>query len=272
MAVKIKKSATELLFILLTVPILIPLYMLVVNSFKNKAEAAEMNLRLPEQWNMIDNYIEVIKAGNLITGLKNSLILTVVPTVLIVLITSIAAFVIQRRKQNFSGILFNLFILGMILPGFIVPTVMIVRMLHIPSILGVILIYTTGSIPMGIFLYVGYYKSIPRELDESSIIDGCGMLRLFYQIIFPLVTPVTATLVIVTVLTLWNDFGTSIYLLSGEANQTLTLTMFYFFGPHSADWNLVFACIVVITFPVVIFYLFLQKYIIAGMTGGAVKG
>lgn len=269
---KINMLIKESIVILLTIPILIPIFMLVINSFKNKAEAAEMNLKFPIQWNIIDNYLELMKTGNIFTGLKNSLILTIIPTILIVVITSITAFVIQRRKNKASGILFNLFILGMILPGFIVPTVMIIRTLHIPSLLGVILMFTTGSIPMGIFLYVGYFKSIPRELDESAVIDGCGMLRLFYQIIFPLVTPVTATLVIVTVLGLWNDFGTSIYLLSGEKNQTLTLTMFYFFGPHSADWNLVFACIVVVTLPVVIFYLFLQKYIVAGMTGGAVKG
>lgn len=272
MLYKIKKLAAEVVIALLTLPVLVPFYMLVVNSFKNKAEAAEMNLKLPVHWNIINNYVELINTGNLLTGLKNSLILTIIPTVLIVLITSIAAFVIQRRKQKLSGVLFNLFIMGMILPSFIVPTVIIVRTLHIPSIMGVIFIFITGAIPVSIFLYVGYYKSIPRELDESAVIDGCGMSRLFYQIIFPLVKPVTATLVIITTLGLWNDFGTSIYLLSGEANQTLTLTMFYFFGPHQADWNLVFACIVVVTLPVVILYFSLQKYIVSGMTGGAVKG
>ena len=268
---KLKKLIGEWVLLILAVPILIPLYMLVVNSFKNQAEAADMNLKLPLEWSMIDNYAELIETGNILIGFKNSLLITLISTFIIVAVTSLAAFVIQRKKNVFSRILFNLFILGMILPGFIVPTVLIIKSLHILPVMGVILIFATGSIPLGIFLYVGYYKSIPRELDESAVIDGCGMLRLFYRIIFPLVTPITATLVITSVLGIWNDFGTSIYLLSGEANQTLTLTMFYFFGPHSANWNLVFACICISTLPVVIFYLFLQKYIIAGMTGGAVK-
>ena len=267
-----KRTLLELAVILFSIPILLPFYMLVVNSFKNKEESADIGLSLPTEWNITDNYKQLIDTGNILTGFKNSIILTVVPIVLVVLIVSLASFVLQRRTQRLSAMLYSFFILGMILPGFIVPTVMIAKTLHIPQYAGLLLVYATGLIPIGMFLYVGYFKSIPRDIDESAWMDGCGMLVFFYRIIFPLVSPVTATFMIISFLTIWNDFGTSLYFLSGKANQTLTLTMFYFFGPHSADWNLVFACIVISTLPVVVFYLLLQKYVVAGMTGGAVKG
>ncbi len=272
MVKKIRKVSWEIVLLLMTLPILIPFYMLVVNSFKTSAEAAEMSLKLPTVWNGLENYSEMARVSNIWVGYKNSFIITAVSVVIMVGLCAITAFIIQRRRQKYSGWLYNFFILGMVLPSFIVPTVVLVRTLHLPGMAGLILIYIAMGLPMGIFLYTGYFKSIPRELDESAILDGCGLGGLFFKIIMPLVTPITATYSIISVLTLWNNFDTPLYLLSGSANVTVTLAMFNFFGPHSADWNLVFACVVATTLPVVLVYLILQKYIIAGMVGGAVKG
>lgn len=268
----IKKILTKVLLLLLALPVLMPFYMLIINSFKDKTEAAEMSISLPQKWNIIENYSEIAKVGNILTGYKNSFIITAISVLFIIIISALTSFVIQRRKEKISMFLYTFFVLGILLPSFTVPTILLVYKLHIAKFIGLIIINIATGLPMGIFLYVGYFKSIPKALDESAIIDGCGMLRLFFKIILPLAKPITATFSIVSILTLWNDFSTPLYLLSGSKNSTISLAMFNFFGAHSADWNLVFACVVAATLPVVIVYFLLQKYIVAGMVGGALKG
>lgn len=269
---KLKNKIAEILLLLLTLPIILPMYMLVINSFKSKAESANINMKIPTTWNIVENYTQMARTGKILSGYKNSFIITLVSVVLIVILSALTAFIIQRRKHRVSGVLYLIFVLGVLLPSFTVPTVLLVQKIPAPRYVGLILIYIATNLPMGIFLYTGYYKSIPRELDEAAMLDGCAMPQLFIKIIFPLVKPMTATFAIITILGIWNDFSTPLYLLSGSQNQTVTLAMFNFFGPHAADWNLVFACIVASTIPVVIMYLLLQKYIIAGMVGGSVKG
>ena len=139
-------------------------------------------------------------------------------------------------------------------------------------ILAAALVLCAANIPMGVFLYMGYYKSIPREIDESAMLDGCGCIRMFAAVIFPLLKPITVTLFIITFMAIWNDFGTTIYFLNSSSNFTLTLTVYNFFGVHSADWNLVFANVIAVSAPVVLVYFLAQKQIISGMTAGAVKG
>ncbi|MNN66497.1 Inner membrane ABC transporter permease protein YcjP [compost metagenome] len=123
-----------------------------------------------------------------------------------------------------------------------------------------------------VMLYTGFFKSIPRDIDESAVIDGAGPLTLFFKIIFPLLKPVTVTLIIITFMNVWNDFGITIYFLNSPSNYTITLTIYNFLGTYSSQWNLIFANIVVVSVPVVLLYLLLQNYIIDGMTAGSVKG
>lgn len=123
-----------------------------------------------------------------------------------------------------------------------------------------------------VFLYSGFLSSVPKDLDESAIIDGAGPLRMFFQIIFPLLKPVTVTVIIVSFMSVWNDFGISIYFLNSSENYTISLTIYNFFGIHNSDWQLIFANVVATSIPVVALYLFLQRYIISGMTSGSVKG
>ncbi len=122
------------------------------------------------------------------------------------------------------------------------------------------------------FPYTGFYKSIPRDIDESALLDGCSILRLLFSIVFPLVKPVTVTVIIISFMSVWNDFSIAIYFLNSPKKYTMVLTAYNYFGVHSADWNLVFGDIVLVSLPVVILYFALQKYIVAGMTAGAVKG
>lgn len=270
---KFFNSFMEIIACMLSLVIIVPLYMLVINSFKNSEQAGLTGIDLPKEWDIIANYATLIKAGNVLTGLKTSLIVTIVSVFLIVVMTSMAAFVLQRKKTKMSEFLYLFILVGMFLPGSMVISYFVLKFLHLTgSYAAAILVYINGTIPLSMFLYTGSFKSVPRELDESAIVDGCGIYRLFFIIIFPLIKPVTVTVIIINFMSFWNDFQTALWFLNSPKNFTLVMTLYYFYGAHQADWNLVFADIVVISLPVVIIYLALQKYVVAGMTAGALKG
>lgn len=269
---KIFKSVSEGIVVLLSLIVLVPLYMLIINSFKDKAGAAEMNMKLPAKWNILENYSQLVREANILTALRNSLMITVVAVTLIVVFSAMAGFIIQRKKNKSIGIINNIILFGLFFPGSIVPTYFITKYLHLGSYAGVICVYIATVFPVSVFLYTGFYKSISVEIDESAIIDGCGIYRLFFNIIFPLVKPVTITVIVTAFMTVWNDFSTAIYFLNNSEKYTLVLTTFFFFGQKAADWQLVFADIVVISIPVVLMYLMMQKHIVSGLTAGSVKG
>jgi raffinose/stachyose/melibiose transport system permease protein len=273
MGSRIKKNIVETIAILMTLIILIPIYMLVINSFKDRTSAADLNLSWPLKWSILENYSELIKAGNIITAFKNSVIISVITVFFLVMLSAMAGFIIQRRKTKLTEFTFIILLMGLIIPPSIVPTYFIAKYLHMTGgYLGLCAVLFTLNFSVSVFLYAGYFKSIPSELDESAIIDGSGPYRLFFNIIFPILKPVTVTVIIIDFLSVWNDFGTSIYFLSRPEKYTMIMSTFYFFGARSADWNLVFACVVLTSLPVIILYVFLQKYIISGIVSGGVKG
>lgn len=154
-----------------------------------------------------------------------------------------------------------------------VPTYILAKNLHLTDgLAGIIMVSIAINFPYGVFLYTGFYKSIPREIDESAVIDGCSPYGLFFRVIFPLLLPVTITSIIIQFLAIWNDFTTAIYFLNTPSKYSLVMTTYFFFGAHAADWNLVFANLVIISLPVLILYIVLQRFVISGMTNGAVKG
>lgn len=269
---KISKLILESIAVLLSFLILVPLYMIVIGSFKDKAGASNMNFALPLKWHIFSNYSEMIKNGGVLIGLKNSFFVTILCVTLLVFICSMSAFVLQRRKTGFSNTLYNLIVLGLIIPLQIIPAYFICYYLNISSYMAAIIMLAVTNYSFGTFLYTGFFKSIPRDIDESAILDGVGSFRLFFNIIFPLIKPVTVTLIIISFMSVWNDFGTTIYFLNSPSNFTVTLTVFNFLGTYSSDWNLIFANVVIVSLPVVVLYLVLQKYIIDGMTAGSVKG
>lgn len=269
---KLKQLLPELLTLALSLIVLVPFFMLVINSFKSKEEAALVNLSLPTDWQAFANYAEMFRVGKLGTAFKNSVLLTVPSVLAIVFLCAATAFVLQRRRGRVSSVFSTFIVLGLFIPGQIIPTYFVCYYLHLPSFLAASLVMIAANIPMGVFLYMGYYKSIPVEIDESAMLDGCGSLRMFVSVIFPLLKPVTVTLFIISFMAIWNDFGTTLYFLNSSSNFTLTLTVYNFFGVHSADWNLVFANVIAVSAPVILVYFLAQKQIISGMTAGAVKG
>lgn len=269
---KTLRTVGEIIGLIACVFMLIPFWIALINSFKTKEEAALVNIALPTTWHIIENYREMCEGSGVFTALRNSVMLTV-PTVLLEIFgSSMISFIIQRRNDKSSNMLQNMVMLGMFLPIQMIPTYFICHYLHLKSFAATACVLLATGLPMAMFLYTGYLKSVPRELDESAMLDGCTCFQLFWKIIFPLLKPMTVTVFIINFMNIWNDFGTTIYFLNSSQNYTLPLTIYNFFGTHSSDWNLVFANVVVVSMPVIIVYFLAQNQIVAGMTAGAVKG
>ncbi len=269
---KWKRYIAEFIAILISGFVAIPLYLVVINSFKTKADAAEMSLSLPKVWNVLKNYEEVLKAAKIPQAFWNTSVVTVGSIIVLIILCSLTAFIIQRRNSATTRITEMLIITGIILPITVITTFYLMDSLGlVRTYMGVILLYVSGNFAFTTYLYISFIKGIPRELDEAAMIDGIGRVSLFFKIIFPLLKPATATAVIVAFMSIWNDFFTPFYFLNTASRYTLSVTIYFFMGQHSSDWNLVFANIVIVSFPVIILYLFMQRYIISGLTAGAVK-
>lgn len=262
----------EIFMVLLSLIILVPFVMMLLGSFKTQQEAVYFNLSLPAKWQFV-NYIRVIQEGKILRSFFNSVFITSVSVVCCLIATALASFVIARRKDKGMSFIMNLFMLGMIAPMSMIPTIRVLQTLHLTgTYLGVIFIYIAINIPWSVFIFTQFIKGIPMELDESAIIDGCGPQGTFFKIILPLLKPVTVTTLIIVVMSIWNNFMIPLYFLGSSKKWTMPLTVYNFFGRYAREWNLVFADLIMTALPVLILYLFCQKYIIAGLTAGSVKG
>ena len=257
---------------LLSFVILVPIYFAVINSVKSQQEAGLMNVAWPTEWHFLENYSMVLKSGNILHNFGNSCFITIICVTTVLLTSSMMAFVIVRRKSTLSSVLNTLVVLGMVFPLQIIPTYFVCKYLHLGNTASAIFVLIASNLSFSTFLYIGYIKSIPREIDESAWVDGAGQLTLFFKLIFPLLKPVTVTSLIITFMSVWNDFGISIYFLNNSKNMTLPLTIYNFYGSYNSQWQLVFANVIIVSLPVTLLYLFLQKHIMSGMTAGAVKG
>ncbi|OGO80723.1 MAG: ABC transporter permease [Clostridiales bacterium GWC2_40_7] len=257
---------------LLSLVVLIPLMLVVINSLKSQGEADLMNLRLPTSLHL-DNYMMVIEKGKLIRSFLNSFLITSFSVVVSVIVSSMASFVLSRNRIKFNNVIYNYFLLGLIAPLNMIPVIRIMKMLHLlNNYHGIVLLYTALVIPFSVFLYYGFIKSVPQELDEAAMIDGCSSIQLFLSIVLPLLKPVTITVIVVNFLGVWNDFMVPLYMLNRSDKWTMTLAVYNFYGTFISKWNLVCANIIMTIAPILIVYVLGQKYIISGMVSGAVKG
>ena len=251
----------------------VPIWMVLVNSFKAPADANMMSIGFPEDSTIhLENYITVFEEGGIARAFFNGLLEASVSTVIIIIAASACAFVIARMKGKVYSIIYYAFVAGLIVPAAYIPTYLVLNTLNLlDTYSGIILIFSTYGLPMAVFLYVGFIKTIPKELDEAAIVDGCSSFRLFAQIIFPLLKPVTATQFILSFVGAWNDVMNPMFFTNGS-KWALPLTVYNFYGANIKHWNLIFADIVITVLPLVLVYLCCQKHIISGMTAGAVKG
>lgn len=267
-----KRYWKEIVSILISLPILAPCYLILINSFKDEQNASEMNLALPQVWKIGANYLEVIREGKLLPAFGNTALVTIVSVVGLILLCSLSAFVIQRRNDAFCKFLHSFLIIGLVLPISVITTYIFMSKLHLTgNFIGVILLYIATNFAFTCYLYIGFFASVPREIDEAANIDGAEGFQMFRSVIFPILMPINATAFIINFMTIWNDFNLSLYFLNSPSRFTLSLTVYFFFGQHSAAWNLVFANLILVSLPVILVYIGLQKFIVSGMIAGAVK-
>lgn len=250
-------------------------YFVVINSFKTNSEASELSIGLPEKWNLFENYIYVLtyKDGIFWRALLNSFILTVSSIAILIIVSGMTGFMIQRRRGKVSAISNILILAGLIVPPSIIPTYWMLSNLHLAGkISGLVLVEVATLFPYAVMLYRGFMVNIPEEIDEAALIDGCGPFRLYWNIVFPMLKPITATIVILRTVVVYNDFSNPLYFLQGSKNSMVQVCVYLFQSMFSNDWGYMFAAIVLVSIPPFVLFLLLNKQIMEGMTMGAVKG
>ncbi|WP_270165267.1 carbohydrate ABC transporter permease [Paenibacillus sp. SYP-B4298] len=251
-----------------------PIYMAIVNSFKTQGEIFSSILSLPTQINF-DNYVEAFEKIRLLNSARNSVIVSALGIGGILLFASMAGYKLSRTPGKLSGFIFFLFIASMLVPfhSIMISLSRVAKSLSVQgSTYGLALIYIGLGVNMAIFLYHGFVKSIPRELEESAHMDGCGEFQTFFKIILPLLMPITVTIAILDFLWIWNDFLLPLLMLTDVNKYTLILSTNMLFGEYNKEWPLILAALVLTAVPVVLIYAFFQRFIMEGITEGAVKG
>jgi raffinose/stachyose/melibiose transport system permease protein len=179
----------------------------------------------------------------------------------------------QRRRSRVASIVNSVMLAGLIIPPSVVPTIFVLQRIGLyKTLVGLIMVEVAFTMPFATLIFRAFMASIPSEIDEAAIIDGVSPLRLFFSIILPLLQPAIVTVIVVSSVAIYNDFTGPLYFLPGAQNVTAQLTLYSFVSQFSSQWNLLFADVVVITIPPFIMFMFFQRQIIAGTTGGAIKG
>lgn len=253
----------------------LPLYYLVITTFKSPEEAAISPLGLPASWSFA-NYTKALEVMNYGQALKNNLIITVSAVVLLIIFSSMAAYVIARSKKKIYNVMFLIFLIGLIIPFqvAIVPLYSIISGLGLMNThLGVIVISVFCiNMPLSIFLLKGFISTVPIELEEAAYMDGAGTFKTFWLIVFPLLKPIIVTLVILNTLAIWNDFLTPLLFLQSPDKAVLLQEVYKNVGPFSTNWTSFFPMLVMSVLPLVVFYMLLQRKVMEGVVTGAVKG
>jgi raffinose/stachyose/melibiose transport system permease protein len=269
---RLQIASAHVVAMLICLIMVIPVYLIVTNSFKSSAQASSMGIGLPTTLEFT-NFSTVIDKGKLVTSFFNSVLYATSSTILGTLFSAMAAYVLSRNPTRLNRFLYFFLIMGIALPVNFFTLTKIMQVTHlINTKAGIIILYSATQIPFSVFLIYGFIDSVPKELDEAGIIDGCGALQLFFRIILPLLTPVLVTTGILNFLGVWNDFLLPLYYLNNSANWPMTLSVYNFFGQYQQNWNLVSADILLTILPVLVIYLVGQRFILSGLSSGAVKG
>ena len=274
------KITCNVIVVALCLLYLFPIYLILTNSFKSRSEMYENMVALPEKFSF-QYYASALEKMNFSTSLRNSIVLTVVSIAIIVVLTSMTAWMFVRSKNKLSKIFFSILVATMLIPFQTIMMPLMQEMNWIgrtsgirmtDSIPGLIFMYIGFGAGMGVFLYHGFVSSIPISLEEAAIIDGCNTWQVFWKIVFPVLKPTTMTVIILDVIWIWNDYLLPSLTLKSTANRTIPISTAKFFGQYTISWNEAMAALVVTIVPVAVFYLCCQKYIVKGVAAGAVKG
>ncbi|MBP1976647.1 carbohydrate ABC transporter permease [Cohnella thailandensis] len=270
-----KRTLQSLKYVLLalySVTTIFPFLWVFLSSFKTNSEIYSSPFALPKTW-QFENYSKAWTSGNIGTNFFNSFYITIVSVALILLFGAMASYILARVYPSLA--LYTFFGLGIMIPGqtILIPTFSILKELHlVNNHTGLILMYVVSSLSLTIFVLVSFMKTLPKELEEAAIVDGAGRYRTFFSIILPLSTPGLATVGILAVLSVWNEYLFAYVLISDPVLKTLTQGIYGMKGEYMTDYGPMTAGLAITMIPVVILYIIFQNKVVAGMTAGAVKG
>ncbi|MGN0399736.1 MAG: carbohydrate ABC transporter permease [Blautia sp.] len=280
MKIKVKEKfnwPVTILLIVGLITVIFPLYMAVVIAFKQPSEMTNSIagiLSLPKSWSLA-NFSEAMRVTDFWRSLLNSILITVVTVVLSIFIHSLLGYAIGRNKgkSKFYNFAYLYVVSGMFVPFAILmmPLVKQTAQMGIANVVGVIILYVVFYMPMNLLLYSGYLKNIPVALEEAAWVDGASTWTTYWKIIFPIMSPMHATVAVLTALGTWNDVMTPLVIMSGSGMNTLPLAQLTFQTQFGTNYNLAFASYLLALLPILIFYLFCQKQILNGVVNGAVK-
>jgi len=271
----LKKLVIQLFMTLCAVIYFLPILIVINYAFKTKQELyLKSPLALPESL-YLDNFARAMKRINIGTTLTNTFIYTAAAVILLAILCCCAAWAIARCKHGFFKFSYIYFIIGILIPAqslFLSIYIVGYKLGAINTRIGIILMYVASGMSFGVFLMTSFMSTVPVELEEAARIDGCSIYRTFFSIVFPLLKPAVATLIIMQAFGIWNDYLMASLFVSDKKLLTVTVVMKQFFSSTASDYTSAMAGIVISSLPIVILFLSLQKYFIKGMTVGAVKG
>ena len=270
-------GSLSFLMALLAALFIAPVIIVFINSFKTKFNIISSPFSLPnaETYAGLENYINGISSSDILQAFLRSLFITIFAVIVLVICTSMAAWYIARVKSKFTKMMYYLFVFSMIVPFQMVMFTMTftVTSLSLNNLIGIIFVYLGFGAGLSVFMMCGFVKSIPLEIEEAAMIDGCNPIQTFFMVVFPILKPTAITVAILNAMWIWNDYLLP-YLILGTSNKTMPvaiqLAMQGAYG--SADWGGFMAMLVLAIIPIIIFYIACQKYIIKGVVAGAVKG
>jgi raffinose/stachyose/melibiose transport system permease protein len=271
---RFKTIVSEAIFILVAIAYLFPLYLLVINSLKSYQDIIQNPYQLPRIW-LFENYVKVLQQSQLLNAMGRSILVTFASVALIVFSSSLCSYALIRRRSRFGNFLYYFFLAGILIPyqAYMIPLVREFQLIGIlRSPIALIITYVAQFTPLAIFIYSGYITTIPKEIEEAAKIDGTNAYQLFYKIIFQLIIPCTASVIIIFSINVWNSFIQPMTIMGTLRWRSLFMEILFFVqDQYFRQWNLTFAACTLALLPIAIVYFVMQKKIIGGITSGAIK-
>lgn len=254
----------------------LPLWLVIVTSFKPFGEAIRLSAELPQTWSIVENYGAVIEQGHYLQSLFNSLFVAGLSITITLAVGSLSAWAFGRSRSRVMNVLYMVTITGVLVPPAIVPTIFLMRGIGLGGTHWALILFLVGAqIGLVTFLVTGFVRALPREMEEAAYLDGANKIQTFYYVVLPMLGPILVSTGIILLVATWNDFAGAFFLLQGEERATLPLSLYQLSGRGSLNqtqWNLVFAHLVLVSFPLILVYALAQRRLVEGLTEGSLSG
>lgn len=274
---KRKKLNDILIFavtLLIAVIFFFPIFFNIMSAFKSNSEIMKDAIAFPKGL-YLEAYKHLLLKTDFPAAILNSFILTAASILFMILLIPMAAYAIERTNKRWTYMVYVYYLVGMMIPfqAYMIPLFKELKIFGLyGNLSGPIIIYIAGSVGFGVLLFTSFLKGIPREIEESAEIDGCTKIGIFWKIVFPLLGPCTASMVVLQGLGIWNDFLMPMLVLPSGKPKTMVVEIFYYIGEYSSRWDMIFAGTAMSVVPILIVFLLLQKYFVKGVAAGAIKG